>query len=188
MYVVIGLGNPDKKYQKTRHNVGFDVIDELAMQMGVSVSAKRHRSLCGIGSVGTEKVVLVKPQTYMNNSGEAVRSVVDFYKLDPTKDIIVISDDINLETGRIRIRKKGSAGGHNGLKNIILHAGTQEFIRVRVGVGASNGNLVGHVLGKFSKGERAQIEDAIIDAAGAIKVIITDGVDAAMNKYNSRGE
>lgn len=188
MYAVIGLGNPDKKYQNTRHNVGFDVIDELAEQMGVPVSTKRHRSLCGIGNIGGEKVVLVKPQTYMNNSGEALRRIIDFYKLDPVKDIIVISDDINLETGRIRIRAKGSAGGHNGLKSIISHAGTQDFTRVRVGVGQSQGNLIKHVLGKFSKKEREQMEDAIIDASGAVKTIITENVDVAMNKYNSRGE
>ena len=184
MYAIVGLGNPDKKYDKTRHNVGFDVIDELAQQMGISVNAKRHKALCGLSSIGTEKVILVKPQTYMNLSGESVRAVMDFYKLDPKTDLIVISDDISLPTGKIRIRGKGSAGGHNGLKSIIAHAGTQDFMRVKVGVGANEGDLVKHVLGKFGKNERALVDDAIIDAAGAVKVMITDSIEAAMNKYN----
>ena len=184
MYAVIGLGNPDKKYEKARHNAGFDVIDELAEQMGISVNTKRHRALCGVGSVGSEKVILVKPQTYMNNSGEAARAVMDFYKLNPEKDLIVISDDIDLPTGKIRIRAKGSAGGHNGLKSIIAHTGTQNFTRVKVGVGANEGDLVKHVLGKFGKAERKLVDDAVIDAAGAVKVIITDSVETAMNKYN----
>lgn len=184
MYAVFGLGNPDKEYNGTRHNIGFDVIDELASQMGVEVKTRRHKALCGIGNVGGQKVVLVKPQTYMNLSGEAVRAVMDFYKLDPETDIIVISDDINLATGKIRIRAQGSAGGHNGLKSIISHAGTQKFKRVRVGVGANEGNLVKHVLGKFSKGERTLVDDAIRDAAAAVEIMIIEDINAAMNKFN----
>jgi len=184
MYAVIGLGNPDKEYDKTRHNVGFDVIDELASQMSIDVKTKRHKALCGIGTIGSEKVVLVKPQTYMNLSGESVRSVIDFYKLDPQKDIIVISDDINLATGKIRIRAQGSAGGHNGIKSIIAHAKTEKFKRVRVGVGANEGNLVKHVLGKFSKGERPIVEDAIRDAAAAVEIMIIEDINTAMNKFN----
>ena len=172
MYAVFGLGNPDKEYDKTRHNIGFDVIDELASQMGVEVKTKRHKALCGIGNIGGEKVILVKPQTYMNLSGESVRAVMDFYKLDPENDIIVISDDINLATGRIRIRAQGSAGGHNGLKSIINHAGTQKF------------NLVNHVLGKFSKGERVLAEQGIKDAASAVEVMILEDINTAMNKFN----
>ena len=184
MYAVIGLGNPDKKYDKTRHNIGFDVIDELASQMGVEVKTKRHKALCGIGQIGFEKVVLVKPQTYMNLSGESVRAVMDFYKLNPEEDIIVISDDISLPTGKIRIRAKGSAGGHNGLKSIIAHTGTDKFKRIKVGVGANEGDLVKHVLGRFSKGERAIVEDAIRDAASAVEVMIIEDINAAMNKFN----
>lgn len=184
MYAVFGLGNPDKEYDKTRHNIGFDVIDELARQMGVEVKTKRHKALCGIGNIGGEKVILVKPQTYMNLSGESVRAVMDFYKLDPENDIIVISDDINLATGRIRIRAQGSAGGHNGLKSIINHAGTQKFKRVRVGVGANEGNLVNHVLGKFSKVERVLAEQGIKDAASAVEVMILEDINTAMNKFN----
>lgn len=184
MYAVFGLGNPDKEYDKTRHNIGFDVIDELASQMGVEVKTRRHKALCGIGNVGGQKVVLVKPQTYMNLSGESVRAVMDFYKLNPEEDVIVISDDINLATGKIRIRAQGSAGGHNGLKSIISHTGTQKFKRVRVGVGANEGNLVKHVLGRFSKGERALVEDAIRDAAAAVEIMIIEDINAAMNKFN----
>ena len=172
MYAVFGLGNPDKEYDKTRH------------KMGVEVKTKRHKALCGIGNIGGEKVILVKPQTYMNLSGESVRAVMDFYKLDPENDIIVISDDINLATGRIRIRAQGSAGGHNGLKSIINHAGTQKFKRVRVGVGANEGNLVNHVLGKFSKGERVLAEQGIKDAASAVEVMILEDINTAMNKFN----
>lgn len=184
MYAIIGLGNPDKKYEKTRHNVGFDVIDELAEQMGIEVKTKRHKALCGIGTIGSEKVVLVKPQTYMNLSGESVRAVMDFYKLDAKSDIIVVSDDISLPVGKIRIRTKGSAGGHNGLKSIISHAGTDGFTRIKVGVGANEGDLVKHVLGKFSKQDRVFVDDAIRDAASATELIVMYGAQTAMNKYN----
>lgn len=184
MYAIIGLGNPDKKYEKTRHNVGFDVIDELAEQMGIEVKTKRHKALCGIGIIGSEKVVLVKPQTYMNLSGESVRAVMDFYKLDAKSDIIVVSDDISLPVGKIRIRTKGSAGGHNGLKSIISHAGTDGFTRIKVGVGANEGDLVKHVLGKFSKQDRVFVDDAIRDAASAAELIVMYGAQTAMNKYN----
>lgn len=184
MYAIIGLGNPDKKYEKTRHNVGFDVIDELADQMGIEVKTKRHKALCGIGTIGSEKVVLVKPQTYMNLSGESVRAVMDFYKLDAKSDIIVVSDDISLPVGKIRIRTKGSAGGHNGLKSIISHAGTDGFTRIKVGVGANEGDLVKHVLGKFSKQDRVFVDDAIRDAASAAEVIVMYDAQTAMNKYN----
>ena len=186
MYVIVGLGNPSKKYEKTRHNVGFDVIDELASDLDVDVKTKRHRALCGIGNVGGEKAILVKPQTYMNASGESVKKIVDFYKLDSTSNLIVISDDINLDIGRIRIREQGSAGGHNGLKNIIAHLKTEDFTRVRVGVGENGGSsdLIKHVLGKFSKAERVKIDESVKEAADAIKAIITDGAEYAMNKYN----
>ena len=184
MYAIIGLGNPDKKYEKTRHNVGFDVIDELAEQMGIEVKTKRHKALCGIGTIGSEKVVLVKPQTYMNLSGESVRAVMDFYKLDAKSDIIVVSDDISLPVGKIRIRAKGSAWGHNGLKSIISHAGTDGFTRIKVGVGANEGDLVKHVLGKFSKQDRVFVDDAIRDAASAAELIVMYGAQTAMNKYN----
>ena len=152
--------------------------------MGIEVKTKRHKALCGIGTIGSEKVVLVKPQTYMNLSGESVRAVMDFYKLDAKSDIIVVSDDISLPVGKIRIRTKGSAGGHNGLKSIISHVGTDGFTRIKVGVGANEGDLVKHVLGKFSKQDRVFVDDAIRDAASAVEVIVMYDAQTAMNKYN----
>lgn len=184
MYAIVGLGNPDKKYDKTRHNIGFDVIDELASQMGVQVNTRRHKALCGIGMIGNEKVILVKPQTYMNNSGESVREVTDFYKLDPQQEIIIIADDISLDVGKIRIRAKGSAGGHNGLKSIIAHTGTQNFKRIKVGVGENQGDLVNHVLGKFGSKEREIVDEAVRNAASAAEVMILENIETAMNKYN----
>lgn len=185
MYAIFGLGNPEKQYDKTRHNIGFDVIDELAFQMGVSVTTKRHKALCGVGMIGNEKVVLVKPQTYMNLSGEAVRAVMDFYKLDPEKEIIVIYDDVSLDVGNIRIRAKGSAGGHNGIKSIIAHAGTQTFKRIKVGVGSNvGGDMIKHVLGKFSSNERKTVDEAVVKAANAAKVIISEDINSAMNEFN----
>ncbi len=184
MYAVFGLGNPEKRYEKTRHNIGFDVLDSLAKRNDILVKTRRHRALCGVGTIGENKVVLVKPQTYMNLSGESVRSVVDFYGLDPRHDIIVISDDVDLPTGKIRVRARGSAGGHNGLKNIILHLGTQDFMRVRVGVGKPNGDMVSHVIGKFSKDDRKVVDEGIDLAALAVETIISEGVEKAMNEYN----
>lgn len=185
MYAIFGLGNPDKEYDKTRHNIGFDVIDEMASRMGVAVSTKRHKALCGVGTIGGEKVILVKPQTYMNNSGESVRAVMDFYKLDPKTDIIVIYDDISLDVGKLRIRGKGSAGGHNGIKSIINHAGTQEFMRIKVGVGdKGNKDLVHHVLGKFGSDERKLVDEAVEKAAAAVEVMLIEDINTAMNKYN----
>lgn len=184
MYAIFGLGNPEKQYDKTRHNIGFDVIDELASQMGVSVTTKRHKALCGVGMIGGEKVILVKPQTYMNLSGESVRAVLDFYKLDPQEDIIVIYDDVSLDVGHIRIRAKGSAGGHNGIKSIIAHAGTQNFKRIKVGVGANKGDMVKHVLGKFAPDERKIVDESIKNAASAAEVMIIEDINTAMNKYN----
>ena len=184
MKLIVGLGNPGKEYEKTRHNAGFMCIDKVATACNLRFDTKKFKAELATGFVNGEKVILMKPQTYMNLSGESVRAVMDFYKLDPENDIIVISDDINLATGRIRIRAQGSAGGHNGLKSIINHAGTQKFKRVRVGVGANEGNLVNHVLGKFSKGERVLAEQGIKDAASAVEVMILEDINTAMNKFN----
>ena len=129
MYVIVGLGNPGDKYARTRHNVGFDVIDLLAEQNGISVTERKHKALIGKGRIAGQAVILVKPQTFMNLSGESVGDILHFYKLDPAQDLIVISDDVALDPGTLRIRKKGSAGGHNGLKNIIAHCHTEEFMR-----------------------------------------------------------
>lgn len=188
MYIIVGLGNPDRQYQNTRHNIGFDVIDVIAAKNSITVSERKHKALIGKGFVGGQKVVLVKPQTYMNLSGESVRDVIDFYKIDEKNELIVISDDVSLDVGQIRIRKKGSAGGHNGLKNIILHLGHDEFQRVKMGVGEKPGgyDLADYVLGHFPKEEREIMDESAGRAAAAVEMMITEGADAAMNQYNRK--
>ncbi|MDE6737517.1 MAG: aminoacyl-tRNA hydrolase [Lachnospiraceae bacterium] len=188
MYIIVGLGNPDRQYQNTRHNIGFDVIDVIADKNSITVKERKHKALIGKGFVGGQKAVLVKPQTYMNLSGESVREVIDFYKADEKSELIVISDDISLDVGQIRIRKKGSAGGHNGLKNIILHLGHDEFQRVKMGVGQKpeGYDLVDYVLGHFSKEEREIMDESATRAANAVEVMIAEGADAAMNIYNKK--
>ena len=188
MYAVFGLGNPDKEYDKTRHNIGFDVIDELASQMGVEVKTKRHKALCGIGNIGGEKVILVKPQTYMNLSGESIRSLVEYYKIDPEEELLVIYDDISLEVGQLRIRRKGSAGGHNGIKNIIANLGSSVFPRIKVGVGEKpkGYDLADYVLGKFSKEDRVLMEEGYDLACEASALIMQGAIDQAMNEYNQK--
>lgn len=188
MFVIVGLGNPDKKYEKTRHNIGFDVIDALAEKYHISVTDKKHKALCGTGMIEGMKVLLVKPQTYMNNSGESVGEIMNFYKLDAEEDLLVIFDDISLQPGKIRIRKKGSAGGHNGIKSIIAHTGTQNFKRIKVGVGEKpqGWDLADHVLGHFSESDRKDVEFAIADAVKAAGLIVMDDIDQAMNEYNKK--
>ena len=188
MKMIVGLGNPGREYEHTRHNVGFDVISALAEKMEISAGMWKaeHRAHTARGMIGSEKVILVKPQTFMNLSGEAVRELNDYYKLDGVNDIIVISDDVAIPTGHIRIRMKGSSGGHNGLKNIILHMGSEDFVRVRVGVGDSGGDMVGHVLGHFSSEDAKKMSEAYKKAADAVCCIVTDGADVAMNRFNTR--
>ncbi|MBD5525759.1 MAG: aminoacyl-tRNA hydrolase [Lachnospiraceae bacterium] len=188
MYIIVGLGNPDRQYQNTRHNIGFDVIDVIADKNNITVRERKHKALIGKGVVGGQKAVLVKPQTYMNLSGESVREVIDFYKADEKSELIVISDDISLDVGQIRIRKKGSAGGHNGLKNIILHLGHDEFQRIKMGVGQKpeGYDLVDYVLGHFPKEEREIMDESAQRAAAAIEVMIAEGADVAMNIYNKK--
>lgn len=188
MYVIAGLGNPGTKYENTRHNVGFMVIDALAGKSGISVTEKKHRALIGRGIIGGKKVLLVKPQTFMNLSGESIREIIDYYKIEEKSELIIISDDISLDVGALRIRKKGSAGGHNGLKNIILHLGHDEFQRIRLGVGEkpSGYDLVDHVLGHFQEEDRALIAESVKQAAEAVEVIITEGADKAMNQFNRK--
>ena len=189
MYIIVGLGNPGSRYEGTRHNMGFDVIDRLITVNNIPQAGRKFHAVYGTGIIGGQKVVLAKPVTYMNLSGTSVRELMDFYKIDPTHELIVISDDIDLEPGRIRIRKKGSAGGQNGLKHIIQCIGTQDFIRVRVGTGAKpqDWELADWVLSRFPKEERTQVDDAIIRAAEAVETIVTDGIDTAMNRYNTKG-
>ena len=188
MYIIAGLGNPGAEYSNTRHNAGFMAIDAIAKKAGIGVTEKKHRALIGKGIFAGEKVVLVKPQTYMNLSGESIREVVDYYKIDCESELIVISDDIDLDVGNIRIRPKGSAGGHNGLKNIISQLGTQEFTRVRIGVGAKKEgrDLVSHVLGKIDKSDTESFEEAIENVAEAVETIMTDGCETAMNRFNKK--
>lgn len=190
MYIIAGLGNPGKEYEKTRHNVGFDVIDAIADKYNISVLELKHKAMLGRGYVEGQKVVLVKPLTFMNLSGESIRPVMDYYKADAQTELIVISDDISLEPGRLRVRKKGSAGGHNGLKNIIRQLGHDNFQRVRIGVGEKpkNYDLADWVLGHFSKGEREAVDEAVIKAVRAVEMILTDGADAAMNEFNRKGK
>lgn len=187
MYIIAGLGNPTREYEKTRHNVGFDTIDVLADKLNTSVDEKKFKGLYGKGIIAGEKVILLKPQTFMNLSGESVREAADFYKVDP-EHIIVIYDDISLDVGQLRIRKKGSAGGHNGIKNIIAHLGTQEFPRIKVGVGdkPKGMDLADYVLGHFSKEDQAKMDEAFKDAADAAEMILDKGMDAAMNHYNMK--
>lgn len=189
MYLIAGLGNPTREYEKTRHNVGFEAIDILADKAGTTVTERKHKALYGKGYLGGQKVILAKPQTYMNLSGESIREIADFYKIEP-ENIIILCDDINLPEGRLRIRLKGSAGGHNGLKNIISHLGTQEFPRIRIGVGEKprGMDLADYVLGRFPKEQQALMEEAYRDAADAACMMIEEGADAAMNHYNRRSK
>ena len=189
MYLIAGLGNPTREYEKTRHNVGFEAIDILADKAGTTVTEKKHKALYGKGYIGGQKVILAKPQTYMNLSGESIREIADFYKIEP-ENIIILCDDINLSEGQLRIRLKGSAGGHNGLKNIISHLGTQEFPRIRIGVGEKprGMDLADYVLGRFPKEQQAVMEEAYRDAAEAACKMIEDGADAAMNHYNRKNK
>ena len=188
MYLIVGLGNPTKQYEKTRHNIGFDVIDALADKYNISVTEKKHKALCGSGAIEGQKVMLAKPQTFMNLSGESVVELLNYYKMDPESEMIVIYDDISLAPGNIRIRKKGSAGGHNGIKNIIALTGTQNFLRIKVGVGEKpkGWDLADYVLGRFSTEDRKYVEEAIKDAISACTLMVWDDVDKAMNDFNSK--
>ena len=189
MYIIAGLGNPTAQYRGTRHNVGFEVIDYLADKYNIDVTTKKFKGLIGTGAIEGQKVVLVKPQTFMNLSGECIQEVMNYYKTD-ISDLIVVYDDINLEPGQLRVRGKGSAGGHNGLKDIIGRLGTQKFMRVKIGVGAKpkGWDLADHVLGRFGSNERKLVEEAQERACKAVEMILADSVDAAMNQFNKKME
>ena len=186
MYIIVGLGNPGRQYDNTRHNVGFKCIDAIAEKNNINVLEKKHKAMVGKGFVNGEKVVLVKPLTFMNLSGESVREVVDFYKVDPQKELIVIYDDISLAVGALRIRKKGSAGGHNGIKNIIQHLGNENFERIRIGVGEKPAgfDLADYVLGHFTQSELKDIDSGIDNAVKAAELLVKGEIDAAMNQFN----
>lgn len=186
MYIIAGLGNPDGKYAGTRHNIGFDVITYLSDKYNISLSKTGFKSKLGQGFIDGEKVLLMKPQTYMNLSGEAVGEAVNFYKVDVATELIIIQDDIDLEPGNIRIRSKGSAGGHNGIKSIISHIGGNEFIRIKIGVGGKpqGRDLADHVLSGFDRDTEPLIRKVIEKAGEAVVISMKDGAEAAMNKYN----
>ena len=190
MYIIAGLGNPTEQYAGTRHNVGFDVIDALADKYNISVEGRKNRAFIGKGVIEGQKVILVKPQTFMNLSGESIRGLVDYYKIDPETELLVIYDDISLDVGQLRIRKKGSAGGHNGIKNIISHLGTDVFPRIKVGVGEKpkGYDLADYVLGHFSKEDRSIMEEGYENAVEAIKLFLAGEIDAAMNEYNRKAK
>jgi PTH1 family peptidyl-tRNA hydrolase len=184
MKLIIGLGNPGRDYAQTRHNVGFEVIDLLARRHAITLGKRDFKAVLGEGTIAGERVILARPMTFMNLSGDSVAAIARFYKLEPS-DVMVILDDVALPLGRLRLRYKGSAGGHNGLENIIARLHTPEFARIRVGVGAaSSGNLVGHVLSRFRKEEIPVIEEAYQRAADAVEVALREGFDMAMNRFN----
>lgn len=190
MYIIVGLGNPTRQYEGTKHNVGFDTIDYLIDEYQIPSSGTGHKALFGKGMIAGQKVIVAKPMTYMNLSGESVRELVNYYKVDPESELIVVYDDISLAPGQIRIRKKGSAGGHNGIKNIIAHLGTQVFKRVKVGVGEKpkGYDLADYVLSRFPKDERVLMEEAFERAGEAAICMMNDTMEHAMNRFNKKTE
>lgn len=185
MYLIVGLGNPEEEYSKTRHNMGFEVINELSKKYNIKVNKNKFNALYGTGTIGKEKVILVKPQTYMNLSGNSVKEFVDFYKISK-EEILVIYDDMDIEPGKIKIRKKGSAGGHNGMKSIVSMLGTEEFTRIRIGIGRPehNGDDINYVIGSIPEEEIPKLEEGVEKAKKAVIEILKNGVDSAMNKLN----
>jgi len=185
--VVIGLGNPGPRYENTRHNVGFDTVDLLSKKHNIDVTKVKHKAIIGDGNIGGHRVLLVKPQTFMNLSGESVREIIEWYKV-PVENIIIIYDDIDLPVGKIRIRPKGSAGTHNGMRSVIYQIQSEDFPRIRIGIDKppQNWDLADFVLSKFSTDERKSVEEAIANAAEAVEVILNSGIDKAMNRYNNK--
>ena len=188
MYIIVGLGNPTRQYEGTKHNVGFDTIDYLIDEYQIPSSGTGHKALFGKGMIAGQKVIVAKPMTDMNLSGESVRELVNYYKADPESELIVVYDDISLAPGQIRIRKKGSAGGHNGIKNIILHTGTEGFSRVKIGVGEKpkGWDLADYVLSTFPKEDREKVEEAMDHAVEAVRMMLDGETEAAMNRYNRK--
>jgi peptidyl-tRNA hydrolase, PTH1 family len=188
MKIVVGLGNPGAKYRGTRHNVGYAVIDSLAAASGVSRFQERFQADIAEWTVGSDKVLLAKPLTFMNLSGRSVRQLIDFYQL-PLVEVLVVCDDVNLPLGKLRCRARGTHGGHNGLRDIQSHLGTTDYARLRIGVDApGHDDMVHHVLGRFKPGEREVIEAAVASAAQAVELWVLQGIQRCMNQYNSKGE
>ncbi len=188
MYLVVGLGNPGNEYRMTRHNIGFEAIDYIAVKNRVKINKLKFKGVYGQATIKGEKVIFLKPQTYMNLSGDSIVEFCNFFKI-PYENVIVISDDMSLERGRIRIRTKGGAGGHNGLKSIIYRLKTENFPRIRIGIGSAaneNMDMVDFVIGRFTKDEIPVLEGAIIKTSDAVIDIIENGIDYAMNKHNTK--
>lgn len=188
MFIIAGLGNPTSQYDKTRHNVGFEVIDRLAERYDISVETRKSRAFIGKGMIEGQKVILAKPQTYMNLSGESIRALIDFYKIDEENELLIVYDDVSLPLGQLRIRERGSAGGHNGMKNIIMHLGHDTFFRVKVGVGEKpkEYNLADYVLSRFTKQEQEVMEDCYKRAEDAVTRIVAGDVNEAMKEHNKK--
>ncbi len=183
--LIAGLGNPGREYHGTRHNVGFEVIERLSGRHRIAVRSRRNRAVVGEGTIGGEQVVLARPQTFMNRSGEAVAGLARRYRIAP-EDIIVIYDDVNLPLGKLRIRARGSSGGHNGMKSVIGSLGSEEFPRVRIGIGGPNRrDMIDHVLSRFSRAEGPIVREAVERAADAVEMYMADGPEAAMNRFNA---
>lgn len=185
-YIVVGLGNPDRKYENTRHNAGFITVDTLADKMDIRLDRIKYKSLCNTCTIADKKVLLMKPSTYMNNSGQAVVEAMNFFKVPP-ENVIVIFDDISLDVGKMRIRRKGSDGGHNGIKNIIYLSGSDQFPRIKMGVGnkPEKWDLADWVLSNFNESERKLLDETAQKACDAVEKIISGNIDKAMNLYNS---
>lgn len=188
MYVIAGLGNPGLKYEHTRHNSGFDALDILAKRYDIDIAHSELKAVTGKGYIEGQKVILVKPVTYMNLSGDSIRALVDYYKINVEEELIVLYDDIALAPGQIRVRGSGSAGGHNGMKDIIAKLGRSDFTRVRIGVGEKPPfmDLADYVLGHFSKEDAVAVDEGLITAADAVRIILTEGIDKAMNAVNRK--
>ena len=185
-FLIVGLGNPESKYDGTRHNIGFRALDNLAEDLGVGFSKMKFKSVMAECNIGDSRCLLCKPQTYMNNSGEAVTEIMRFYKLEP-QQVIIVFDDVSLDVGRLRIRRDGSHGGHNGIRSIIDLSGSNAFPRIKIGVGQKphpDYDLAAWVLGKFDKKDSDTLNKVIDDTVSAIKVLVKNGVDAAMSRYN----
>ena len=185
MYLIVGLGNPEEKYSNTRHNMGFDVINELSKECDIKVSKSKFDAFYGMGEINSKKVILVKPQTYMNLSGESIIKFKKFYKIS-NKNIIVVYDDIDLKLGDIRLKAKGSSGSHNGMKSVVENLNTEEFIRVRIGIGSPENkeDIIKYVIGQIPKTERGILDQSILKAKDSIIEILENGIDIAMNKFN----
>jgi peptidyl-tRNA hydrolase, PTH1 family len=185
LYIVIGLGNPGGRYDNTRHNVGFDAVDFLAAKHGIKITKLKHKALSGDGNISGHRVILVKPQTFMNLSGESVREIIEFYKV-PLNNVIIIYDDVDLDLGKIRVRPKGSSGTHNGMRSILYHVQSEDFPRIRIGIGRppEGWALADFVLSKFNEQDRKLIGESVKNAAEAVETIVKTDVNTAMNKYN----